>query len=137
MPKPEPVTQREVTVYAKRQAAINRSAARNKILSTKFRENLDAGIPLPNDGPHEIVLASIGGRELSWEDEYRSLLVEGLVKKHGLRTAMLLASKHMEAIKENAPDKQTVEVLGVEYIGGYKLTVRANPTYRTTQRQVA
>ncbi len=131
-----PVTQRDVTVYAKRQAAINKSTKRNKILQELFKKDLEAGIPLPSDGPHVIELASNGGTVLSWEDEYRALYMEPLVKKHGLRIAMAMTEKHMEELRENAAPKPEVEILGVKYVGGYKMQVRANPTHRN-QRKVA
>jgi hypothetical protein len=131
-----PVTQRDVTVYAKRQAAINKSTKKNKLLQDLFKKDLEDGIALPADGPHVIELAPNGGTILSWEDEYMSLYMEPLLKKYGLRAAMAMAEKRMEEIRQAAPAKPEVEVLGVKYVGGFKMQVRANPTYRS-QRKVA
>lgn len=129
-----PVTQREITIYAKRQAAINKSQARNKLLAEEFRKQLESGQALPDDGPHVIELAPNGGKELDWKSEFRALLIEKYAKRHAMRMAVLMAERDITEKETLAPPKQEVEILGKKYVGGYKLMVRANPTYRTVRK---
>lgn len=129
-----PVTQRDITVYAKRQAAINKSKKKQEDLSKAFRAQLDSGQALPDDGPYVLELSSQGGKQLDWKEELRIFLIEKNAKRHGVRMATMIAEQELARLEAAAPPNEPVEVLGKSYVGGYKLQVRANPTYRNQQR---
>lgn len=121
---------RKITKYAKRGAAIIRAKKRQEELRKEILEEMLQGLELPTHGPYVLALSQCGGKDFSWEDEYRFLLVKVFAKKRGLKVAQAMAEKKMKEMKEAAPNKESVELYGVEYVGGVKLEGKVNPDYR-------
>lgn len=128
---------RKITTYAKRQSAINRATKKQKELHDEILNELMMGSTLPDSGPYLLELGQCGGKDFSWESQYRILLVRVLKKKYGLKKSLEMAEEKMKKLVADAPEKDSVFVLGVNksFVGGVKfLPPKANPNYRTVRK---
>lgn len=131
------IEQSVVTRFAKRAVAINRATKRQKELRAEILAALMKGDELPTTGMYIIKLSQVGGKEFSWEESYAHLLTKMYEKKYGLKVALVMAKDKMQKMKEEAPDKEAVEIHGESYVGGVKMEPGINPDYRQVARSKA
>jgi hypothetical protein len=124
----------KITTFAKRGAALRRSKEKQETLRAELIKEMLEGLTLPETGPYVIKLSQVGGKEFSWESEYKALLTKVFTKKHGPKAALALAEKKMKELKAAAPDKEGVTIYGKKYVGGVKLESDVNPKYRVVTK---
>ena len=123
------ITNRMLLKLATRQAAMNRLKERQDALKEEIRQALDKGIEPPTDGPYILGIMQVGGKDFSWEDECEELLTKAYSKKYPPKVAAAAAKERMKEMKEQAPDKKSVNILGKDYVGGIKMQCKPNPDY--------
>ena len=123
------ITHRMLLKFATRAAAINRLQERQKELKELVTKALQEGVEPPADGPYVLDIMPVGGKDFSWEDECEALLVKAYSKKYPPKVAGAMAKDKMKEMKEGAPSKKSVTILGKEYVGGIKLQCKPNPDF--------
>jgi hypothetical protein len=124
------ITAEQVSKFAVRSRRIKlltdaQKAAREEILIA-----LKKGASIPLDGPYVIDLSQNGGKDFSWEDEYRALRISQLkADDYTQKEAEALVAQEMKEKKDAAPDKDSEVVNGESYVGGVKLTPKVNANY--------
>lgn len=122
------ITTKQVTTFARRAAALTKANKNQTKLREEILNALLAGATLPTDGPYVIELAQNGGKDLDWQTEYKKLYARyvRLQNEYTPSQAKALAEAHALSVKEDAPDKPTLVINGIGYVGGVKFNSRVN-----------
>lgn len=132
------IEQWKVTRFCKRAAAMTRAKKKQDKLKEEILKELQLGYIIPNSGPYVIELCPNGGKEpIDWEHLYTEMYTAACVKKFGVPAGLKAAEEKIMAIKASAKPKESVEVAGMEYVGGVKFLPKVNPDYRASKSSAA
>lgn len=126
------IDQKKVTLFCKRARALTKVGKKQTKERDEIVAALIAGQELPTGGPWVIDLSPNGGKEkFNWRDAYEDVLTKVLTKKHKVseKVGRAMAQSQMDEIEAKQPDKTPVEIAGVKYVGGVKLTPKVNEQY--------
>jgi hypothetical protein len=124
------ITSEQVSKFAVRSRRIKLLTDAQKVAREEILTALKKGASIPLDGPYVIDLSQNGGKDFSWEDEYRALRISQLkADDYTQKEAEALVAQEMKEKKEAAPDKEAEVIDGESYIGGVKLTPKVNARY--------
>lgn len=131
-PVREIITQEHIDQFCRRATALSNSQAVQKELREDILQWVLKGKALPAEGPWEIKFSQNGGKEFDWEEEYIRLYAKylRLQNEYTVNESMALARAFTAEKKEKFPLKETVNILGTDYVGGVKFNVKPNPNYK-------
>lgn len=124
------ITTEQVQSFALRSRKINDLQDKQKEDRTEILEALLKGAEIPEDGPFTIELQQNGGKDFSWEEEYKKLRINQLkAEEYSTKEATALVAQEMKELYDAAPAKEAVTIGDKKYVGGVKLCPKINAKY--------